>query len=265
MRWQTALKSAAPPFVRTRFNSDPRETSMQQINLQPIQKQQLGDGQTLEINSIFWTLQGEGPYNGHPAIFIRLAGCNLQCPSCDTEYQLKAVLSLTEIYAIISRETPDTLLRPPIIVITGGEPFRQNIAPLVDNLLQLGYKVQIETNGTLYVPLEWSFAHKNLTIVCSPKTGKINKDLLPHIKALKYVVNANDINRYDGLPNHALGHPASPMVARPPANFRGEIFVQPVDVKDEVQNKRHLDAAVDSCLRFGYRFCLQVHKLIGVE
>src|SRR3954467_9071958 len=44
------------------------------------------DGNSLSIHSIFYTLQGEGPYSGCPAVFMRLAGCNLQCPGCDTDY-----------------------------------------------------------------------------------------------------------------------------------------------------------------------------------
>ena len=57
-------------------------------NSQPIEKRSR-DADVLEVHSIFYTLQGEGPFCGSPAIFIRLAGCNLQCPGCDTDYTSK--------------------------------------------------------------------------------------------------------------------------------------------------------------------------------
>ena len=57
-----------------------------QRNTQPAEKQVKSSGLILAINSIFYTIQGEGPFAGSPAVFVRLAGCNLQCPMCDTEY-----------------------------------------------------------------------------------------------------------------------------------------------------------------------------------
>ena len=56
------------------------------MNQQAPEKQQLrGDG-LLAVHSIFYTIQGEGPFAGETAVFVRLAGCNLQCPLCDTDY-----------------------------------------------------------------------------------------------------------------------------------------------------------------------------------
>ena len=57
------------------------------LNTQPIEKRH--HKVDLEVHSIFYTIQGEGPFCGTPAVFIRLAGCNLQCPSCDTNYTSK--------------------------------------------------------------------------------------------------------------------------------------------------------------------------------
>lgn len=220
----------------------------------------------LFVNSIFHTIQGEGPFAGSPSVFVRLMGCNLQCPSCDTEYTSGAAWEVGHIVNRVRECWLDPIgWRRPLVVITGGEPFRQDISRLVSMLIDNGFKVQIETNGTLFVNLGWSMASPHLTIVCSPKTGKVNKDLLQHIDAFKYVVHADSVDFDDGLPILALDHTASPRVARPPQFFDGDIFIQPIDVKDEAENKRHLAAAMSSALRFGYRLCLQMHKIIGVE
>lgn len=232
------------------------------MNTQPIEKQVRDDGTLLAVNSIFHTIQGEGPFAGSPAIFVRLAGCNLQCPMCDTEYTNREPMLAVE----VARKAANLAVahRSPLVVITGGEPFRQNLHPLVSSLLYLGVKVQIETNGTLYGELP--FGHPGLTIVCSPKAGAVNKKLTPHIRAYKYVATADSlVGSPDGLPTHALEHPNGGMLARPPAGSEAEVYLQPVDEKNTVRNNRNLTAVVESCLKNGYRLCLQVHKLIGVD
>ena len=55
------------------------------INKQPIEKREPSYEGTLQVHSIFKTIQGEGPFCGTPCVFVRLAGCNLQCPACDTD------------------------------------------------------------------------------------------------------------------------------------------------------------------------------------
>ncbi len=236
------------------------------LNKQIPIKQELGDGLILSINSIFYTIQGEGMFAGNPAIFIRLAGCNLQCPSCDTDYAYGVRWSVSQITNQVAELVCESMTLQPIVVITGGEPFRQNIQPLIKKLLMdCGLIVQVETNGTLFVDLGVLFIHPNFHIVCSPKAGKVNKSLYHHIKAYKYVVHADSIDPDDGLPILALEHSASPKVARPHAGFKGIVYVQPIDTQDPQENKRHLKAAIDSCMNHGYRLCLQLHKILGME
>lgn len=237
-------------------------------NVQKPEKQVIGDGLELAVNSIFKTIQGEGPFAGTPSVFIRLAGCNLQCPLCDTEYTNRRRMLVPDIvneavnkFVLIKRWTKEC---PPLVVITGGEPFRQPIRALVHHLLVCGYRVQIETNGTLYQNLP--FENKNLTIVCSPKAGNINKHLAPYIKAYKYVATVESlIDSLDGLPTRALEHPNGKGLARPPVDYKGDIYLQPVDEKNTVRNNRNMTAVVESCLKNGFRLCLQVHKIIGVD
>lgn len=237
------------------------------LNTQPIEKQDLTSPSILSVHSIFKTVQGEGIFAGTPAIFIRLAGCNLQCPQCDTDYTNKRKnFMVGAIMDQVHFLTENTEIR--LIVITGGEPFRQNLYTLVTRLLNSGFEVQIETNGTLYG--DWlenldSFLKLKFHVVCSPKTGSVNKKLLPFIDAYKYVVSHDSVDEIDGLPILALGHSASPQIARPHPHFAGEIFVQPADSQDVQENQKHLETAIDSCFTHGYTLCIQIHKYIGLE
>ncbi len=227
-----------------------------------IRNQDLGNSEKLWLEKIFYTIQGEGPYNGHPSIFIRLSGCNLKCDFCDTSFEdFNHHFSINE---IINHLGNLGNTKTKLIVITGGEPFRQNISNLVDKLLALEYTVQIETNGTLFIPLSFS---KKLVIVCSPKTANLNKELLPYINYYKYVLDANFIDPIDGLPNYnSQNMQIQANIARPNHDFdKGKIYVLPMDVLDENKNKLNLQACVKTCLDFGYKLSLQMHKYAGIE
>lgn len=230
------------------------------MNQQPIEKQNLDAEGFVDVHSTFLTTQGEGPFTGQRAVFVRLAGCNLQCPGCDTDYTSTRVkyapLDLSLKVREISRETKM------LVVFTGGEPLRQNIVPVIERLLEHGYTIQVETNGTLFLDLP-----SEVVVVCSPKTSNLNLRLAGRIAALKYVVKAGDVRKEDGLPIHALDHAVgSRGVARPnQCNDHTHIYVQPMDEKDEVSNLANLHVAIDSVMDHGYSLCLQIHKIIGVE
>ena len=91
-----------------------------------------GDGNMLEVNEIFATFQGEACFTGYPSIFIRLAGCNLSCNFCDTEFDKFQELSLDDILLKINELNIDNFAN--LIVITGGEPMRQPIEKLCKKL-----------------------------------------------------------------------------------------------------------------------------------
>jgi len=235
------------------------------MNNQPIEKKVYRNGGALEVHSIFYTIQGEGPHTGKPAIFIRLAGCNLQCPGCDTDYtSTRRIMSPIAVRCevdILKNDEWEVAPRP-LVVITGGEPFRQDISVLCMLLLQGAYPVQVETNGTLPPPPNLS---PKVEIVCSPKAGRINEELQPRITALKYVVQADKIERKDGLPTRVLEHPAAPVVAKPWPGYTGPIYIQPMDEGDIRTNRRNLQAAINSCMQHGHTLQLQIHKTIGLE
>ena len=219
------------------------------------------NGSELLVHSVFYTMQGEGPYSGVPAVFIRLAGCNLRCPGCDTEYTQGATeMRLADLVRLADLAFPKrsmSYLRPPLFVITGGEPFRQNISPLCECLLQLGAIVQIETNGTLPPSPELPGA---VRVVCSPKAPKINKELAAVVFAYKYVVQAKYVAT-DGLPTAILGKQQLP--ARPHHGFTGCVYLTPMDEQNPKANEANCKAAVESCITHGYAFNLQLHKYIN--
>ena len=247
------------------------------MNSQKPEPRARGNGDTLDLHSMFYTLQGEGPFTGCPAVFIRLAGCNLQCPGCDTEYtEGRELLPVTEVFSRAIREVPGNIGTRCIMVITGGEPLRQDIGTLVSMLMGVGYTVQIESNG-VFAPspelanlLDWSRRSrtKNLgkvVLIVSPKTKAINKTTASYATAFKYVIDRNSVNPDDGLPILALDHPAAGGVARPPQGFTGEIYVNPFDAKDDEINYQNLSAAAHSALLHGYRLGVQLHKLVGLD
>ena len=169
------------------------------MNLQPIEKF-FDSKDELQVHSIFYTIQGEGPFCGYPAVFVRLAGCNLQCPGCDTDYTSKrTVMTSGEVALKVSALMPFV---GGLVVITGGEPFRQNLSKLFQRLVyDLGCAVQVETNGTL-PPTE--NMPSSVVVVCSPKAGKISSNLAAKVSCYKYVLSATSIAA-DGLPGLVLG------------------------------------------------------------
>lgn len=239
------------------------------LNNQAAERMVRFNGDELDVHSIFPTIQGEGPFAGRPAIFIRLAGCNLKCPMCDTDYtsgrETLTLEQITETVAAYRATGTATTHMKQLIVITGGEPFRQPIEQLCQLLTEDGYIIQIETNGTAYQSFSDELRWQRPVVVCSPKTGKIHPKLVPYIDYLKYVVEDGFVDPVDGLPLRALRQHEEHVTAKPPKGFSGTIYVQPIDIGNEKENKRHLKAAIRSCMEFGYTLCLQVHKIIEME
>lgn len=242
----------------------------------------------VDVHSIFYTIQGEGPFCGTPAVFVRLAGCNLQCPRCDTEYTsgrswMEADDICSEVQRAvlwhhypdandISRHSTPRPLFNGLVVITGGEPFRQEIELLVLKLQQrFRCYVQVETNGTLAPPELSSMntnidERKGLYIVCSPKTGRVHPKTAAVACCYKYVMSADSVDPTDGLPVHALDHTLGTLrVARPPDGYSKPVYIQPMDSGNLRDNARHMQACVQSSMRHGYILQLQVHKILKME
>ena len=100
-------------------------------------------GQILQINEIFYSIEGEGLRVGQPTTFVRLARCNLRCAFCDTEFDSFNEMDIAEIAIEVERHPTSW------VCFTGGEPLGQNLAPLARQLKQGGYQLHIETNGVI--------------------------------------------------------------------------------------------------------------------
>ncbi len=223
---------------------------------------------SLEINSHFYTIQGEGMDAGRPSYFIRLAKCNLRCHFCDTPFDDGVVLSLDQLTELVGKIKHDTLANG--IVVTGGEPLLQNIIPLVEAANQYDLYVSVETAGTVYRPgLEKYFdKHRSIKgnlITCSPKTGTINKMLEPLVGAYKYIIKANETDLDDGLPNMSTQNLGVPRRIFRPKDDHIPIYVQPCDEQDVEKNRANMQVAAKVAMKYGYDLSLQIHKIVGLE
>lgn len=173
------------------------------------------------VNEIFYTLQGEGAHAGTPAVFVRLAGCNLwrntsatreadsmrngaQCPKwCDTAFDMKETLTAQEIADRVHRtfvEQGHDEHQLPLIVLTGGEPLLQLDLELFNALFYetSAMLIAVETNGTkgLHEDLVTHYHDEEIYITCSPKVAP-SKLALRHINELKVVFPDYDPSEYE--------------------------------------------------------------------
>ncbi len=148
----------------------------------------------LNINEIFYSLQGEAREVGLPTVFVRLTGCPLRCTYCDTEYAFKGnnMLSIKEILAEVKQYNTR------YVCVTGGEPLAQiNCHVLLDALIKDSYQVSLETSGSIDI----SEVNPGVSIVMDVKTpssdeSKHNKyENIANLKAkdqLKFVIGSID-------------------------------------------------------------------------
>jgi len=136
----------------------------------------------LYLIEIYKSVQGESSFAGRPCIFVRLAGCNLRCAWCDSEYTFKGGYKLTEgeVVAEIEKLAPVRLIE-----FTGGEPMLQEreLVPLMSRLLASGYELMIETSGErplANVPVE---VHKIVDVKC-PGSGEGGSFNIGNLQAL---------------------------------------------------------------------------------
>ncbi len=208
---------------------------------------------TLKVNEIFHSLQGEGCCSGKPAVFLRLANCNLKCDFCDTEFISYKEMSYEEILNKILEYDCKFL------VITGGEPLLQlnENVEFISFIKKRIFLIAIETNGSIKP------AFNNFDILSiSPKVAehvlvknfenfiKLNRINYKIIFELKYLIHENS-----NIPQPLLK-----------TNYR---YLSPIFNGDQ-PNKKNIDRCIQLLKEQKYSYptefklSLQLHKIIGI-
>lgn len=211
---------------------------------------------TYSVKEIFYTLQGEGANAGRPAVFCRFAGCNLWsgresdrasavCQFCDTDFvgtdgtsggKFARAEALADVIAVHWPQGRGEAHR--LVVLTGGEPLLQVDAALIDALHARGFRIAVETNGTVAAPegLDW--------ICVSPKAGSTL--VQRHGHELKVVIPQ------PGLDLNELAE----------LSFENH-FVQAMDGPLAREN---IERATALCMEDPrWRLSVQTHKVLGIR
>jgi 7-carboxy-7-deazaguanine synthase len=144
---------------------------------------------TVDVNEIFYSIQGEGRWTGTAMVFVRLAGCTMGCDFCDTKYSWGDGFKLT--VAEVLEEVKGYPCNR--VCITGGEPLEQNLTELTGVLKDAGYMIHLETNGAHLIVgvFDW--------VVLSPKKHVIQENF-PMASEVKCVITcADDLKKYAPL------------------------------------------------------------------
>ena len=224
------------------------------------------------VKELWYTIQGEGPWAGKPAVFLRLAGCNLRCFFCDTDFSGGTHYKLQDLVNEISTICAHNNCHN--VVITGGEPLLQELGLLftADELVHLLF--QIETAGTVWPDsmrdedVEDQLLDERILIVVSPKTPNLHPKVIEYAHAFKYIVAEGETSEIDGLPNKSTQLPtkgnSSQIYRASLHDFRNSIYIQPCDVPNYEQSAANAVHAAHIVMQYGYRLSLQMHKIVGV-
>jgi 7-carboxy-7-deazaguanine synthase len=213
---------------------------------------------------IYKSVQGESSFAGRPCIFVRLAGCNLRCSWCDSEYTFKGgyKLSEDEVVAEIEKLAPVRLIE-----FTGGEPLLQEreLVPLMERLLVSGYELMIETSGERPLNRVPAAVHKIVDVKC-PGSGEggsfrlNNLEFLTKGDEVKFVITDRGDYKFarNFIRQHALEACAGGVLLSPAFNKASSIARS---TENCVLDPREL---VEWMLADGLdaRLSLQIHKYI---
>jgi 7-carboxy-7-deazaguanine synthase len=189
----------------------------------------------LQLAEIFYSIQGEGLWTGTPAIFVRLAGCNLACDFCDTDYSTKFFATADEVVRMVRDIGSDC----PMIVLTGGEPLAQSETPaLIEALRRDGRRVHVESNGTIFTELP-----DDVWLCVSPKE-RVDPRMAERANEAKLIVK-------ERVPEELLAPFADKptILLQPEGNKPANVAVALAYAKAHPQR---------------FRLSLQTHKFIGV-
>ncbi len=175
---------------------------------------------TLVVNEIYLSLQGESTFAGLPCVFIRLTACDLRCSYCDTAYAFtegkklpleKITAKVRELAQPFSNSQLPTLnSQLPLVELTGGEPLLQkNSLPLMKRLCDDSFTVLIETSGAHDISKIDPRVHRIMDLKC-PSSGEAGRNLfsnVAHLKAtdeIKFVIGT--LEDYEWAKQQVAGH-----------------------------------------------------------
>ena len=195
---------------------------------------------SLKVNEIFYSLAGEGANVGRPVVFIRLSGCNMKCPFCDTLHRQGRFISIPIIIEEIKRKAKNCNY----IIFTGGEPLLQLNPEIVEQFLRQGFKIGLETNGTLPIPKEAHFDY----ITVSPKVEALTvKNNFPRgVNEIRYPL--------------AFGDAPPPLHLLP---YADRYYVSPL-FDGVLKNQINIGWCVTFCKEHPvWSLSVQLHKILG--
>ncbi len=195
------------------------------------------------VIEVFTSIQGEGYWIGAPATFIRLAGCNLRCPWCDTKYSWSttkvAKYTPTEIVEMVPAESN-------MIVITGGEPLLYDLEPLCEALAFYGAHIHLETNGTFPLP---------------PALEKWISWCAVSPKPPKYEVNCSKVDELKFVVDESLRLPIIQDLMEGLNMNKRRVFAQVEGYNQEASARKAVRIAKKLDIRVG----IQLHKILEVK
>jgi 7-carboxy-7-deazaguanine synthase len=219
----------------------------------------------MHLIELYKSVQGESSFAGLPCIFVRLAGCNLRCAWCDSEYTFSGGTAFTSEEILVQIETlgPCTLVE-----FTGGEPMLQarELLPLMDTLLARNYTLMIETSGERPLADVPKAVHKIVDVKCPGAGSAANSFRMENLEAL----TRNDEVKFV-LSSRADYEFARDFIRTHGVNERvGQVLLSPAFTKtpspQRTADNMALDprSLVDWMLADGLpaRLSLQIHKFI---
>ena len=196
---------------------------------------------TYPIVETFHSVQGEGHHTGVSAFFIRLGGCDVHCPWCDTKESWNAKRHPQRTVQELAEEVKQA--RSAIAIITGGEPLMHDLTPLTIAIREQGISVHLETSGS------HSFSGEFDWVTFSPKQFLApHRSIYSHVNELKVVI----VNEYD----FKWAEQQAALV--PPETIK---YLQP-----EWSTAKSKDLIFNYVLKHSqWRISLQTHKLLQVR
>lgn len=211
-----------------------------------------------QVNEVYRTIQGEGAKAGTPLIILRLQGCLVGCPWCDTkhswDHNSASAIEVNELVAKVEKEAADncTGILLDTVLVTGGEPAEQDLGPLTLGLWG-NFNLHLETSGTA----DGHMADRNLWdwVTVSPKEGMpggraIIPEVIQAADELKFVIGKQEhIDAARVFMKKYLRHDEAPPV----------ISLQPLSA-----NEKATKLCVDAVMQHNFRLSLQQHKILGL-